>query len=203
MFTTRRRTYQIFGKRKPGCHDSYLDSEVYSESYSESSSSLDELMHHDSEHDEGSEDIPSIAKHPSKRRRVCGLTLHTPNSSRFSDHVHSRIMQKYPFLVEMFYWIITYQFYRLTKIISQRMFSEAIIEVSQMNGLAILELEQFSWASLLFPWKERDVQQWFMHGHQDALTLLNRFYALVHIPGTVGWVVAISCICPVSTAKLD
>lgn len=89
----------------------------------------------------------------------------------------------------MFYWIVTYGFYRSTTVISQDIFSKTgIWDVAQDHGLAILNFEQFSWASFLFPIAEESVQQWFMHGHQTALTILNRFYALVHIPGTVGFI---------------
>lgn len=88
----------------------------------------------------------------------------------------------------MFYWIITYVFYRMTKAASQQIFDKTIIDVAQEHALAVLEYEQFSWASFLFPWKEHDVQQWFMHGHPTALTVLNRAYALIHIPGTLGYV---------------
>lgn len=86
----------------------------------------------------------------------------------------------------MFYWIITYLFYRMTKVISTMIFTKSIIDVAQAHGLSVLEFEQFSWLSFLFPWKEHNVQQWFMEGHQTALTILNRAYALIHIPGTVG-----------------
>ena len=86
----------------------------------------------------------------------------------------------------MFYWIITYLFYRMTKVISAAIFTKKIIDVAQAHGLSVLDFEQFSIFSFLFPWKEVDVQQWFMNGHQDALTFLNRAYALIHIPGTVG-----------------
>lgn len=88
----------------------------------------------------------------------------------------------------MFYWIITYLFYRLTKVFSQIIFTKMIIEVAQAHGLAILEFEQFGRASFLFPIKEHSVQHWFLEGHQDALTVLNRAYAFIHIPGTVGFV---------------
>lgn len=86
----------------------------------------------------------------------------------------------------MFYWIITYQFYRLTKILSQMIFSKSVWDVAQTHGLEVLDFQEFGWLSFLFPWKELDVQQWFMHGHQTALNVLNRAYALIHIPGTVG-----------------
>lgn len=180
MYLTRRRDFQIFGKRKEGYYDSYLDCD--------SSNSTEDLLRYDQDNDDNPQDPLSASKHPSKRRTCCGLIVNTPNSSRFSDHIHSRILQKFPFLIEMFYWIITYLFYRLTKVMSQKIFTKSIIEVAQAHGLAILEFEQFSWASFLFPVKEHSVQHWFMHGHQDGLTVLNRAYALIHIPGTVGFV---------------
>ncbi|MCJ1277320.1 hypothetical protein MMC21_005132 [Puttea exsequens] len=180
MFMTRRRNFSVFGKRKEGQQDSYLDND--------SSRSSDELLWYDPDNDDDSQDAFSMSKHLPKRRRVFGLTVYTPNTSRFSHHLHSRILQKFPFVIEMFYWIITYLFYRMTKVMSQRIFTTSIIDVAQAHGLSVLEFEQFSWASFLFPWREHDVQQWFMEGHQTALTVLNRAYALIHIPGTVGFI---------------
>jgi len=89
----------------------------------------------------------------------------------------------------MFYWIVTYLFYRMTRVVSQAVFSRTgIWDVSQDHGLRILEFEQFGPLWFLFPIGERDVQQWFMEGHQTAMTILNRAYALIHIPGTVGFI---------------
>ena len=180
MFFTRRRNYQIFGKRKDTSYNSYLDSD--------SSTSSDDLLMHDSDLEDELQHDTTTPKHLPKRRNCFGLALYTPNSSRFANHFHSRILQKFPFLIEMFYWVITYLFYRLTKVFAEKIFTSSIIDVAQAHGLAILEFEQFSWASFLFPWKEHDVQHWFMEGHQTALTILNRAYALIHIPGTVGFV---------------
>jgi hypothetical protein len=86
----------------------------------------------------------------------------------------------------MFYWIINYAFYRFTSLASNALFSTSIWDTAQGHGLAILEFERFSCFRFLFPVAETDVQQWFMHGHQTFLTILNRSYALIHIPGTVG-----------------
>jgi len=87
----------------------------------------------------------------------------------------------------MFYWIINYSFYRLTSVLSQKVFAESgIWQVAERHGVSVLQAEEFGWFSLLFPIHEKDVQGWFMNGHQDALTVLNRIYALIHIPGTVG-----------------
>jgi hypothetical protein len=87
----------------------------------------------------------------------------------------------------MFYWVINYAFYRMTAVMSARIFAgRGIWDVAQEHGISVLEAEEFGFFSFLFPTREVDVQQWFMHGHQDALTVLNKCYALVHIPGTVG-----------------
>ena len=170
MFFTRRRDFSILGKRKQGYHDSYQDSD--------DSTSSDDLLWYDSENNDDAQDFLSASKHLPKRRTCCGCAIQTPNTTRFSDHIHSRLLQKFPFLVEMFYWIITYLFYRMTKILSQFIFTKSIIDVAQAHGLSVLETEQFSWLSFLFPWKEHDIQQWFMEGHQGLLTVLNR-YALI------------------------
>lgn len=179
MILNRRRNFPILGRQREGYHQSILDESI-------STTSADELLASSSDEDDDSEAAFSTLKHRPTRRRCCGLALYTPNTSQFSNHLHSRVLQKFPFLIEMFYWIITYLFYRMTKVISQKIFSESIWQVAEDHGLAVLEFEQFSWLSFLFPWTEHYVQHWFMNGHQTALTILNRTYALIHIPGTVG-----------------
>lgn len=139
------------------------------------------------------------ADQPPKRRRILGLwTVKTPNSSRFANHLHSRILQKYPFLIEMFYWIITYLFYRMTARLSSVWYggTEGLWEVAQDHGIAILEIEAWALGSGAVAgterWTEWRVQHWFLDGvqaedyRQILLTILNRVYALIHVPGTVG-----------------
>lgn len=180
MILTRRRDFQIFGPRKnPGYHDSLLDDSDSANSSTEFLLSRYNDDHHLQETSQTSKNFP-------KSRQCCGTIVYTPNTSRFADHFHSRILQKFPFLIEMFYWIVTYVFYRMTKILSQKIFSESIWDVAQNHGLEVLDFQQFGWLSFLFPCREHDVQQWFMHGHQTTLTVLNRAYALIHLPGTVG-----------------
>ncbi|MCJ1469057.1 hypothetical protein MMC07_007689 [Pseudocyphellaria aurata] len=182
MILTRRRDFQVFGVQKnSGYHNSLLD-----ESDPANSSTAFLLSRYDDGHDW--EETLRTSKSIPKCRQCCGGVVYTPNTSRFADHLHSRVLQKFPFLIEMFYWIITYLFYRMTKILSKKIFSESIWDVAQNHGLEVLDFQQFGWLSFLFPCTEQDVQQWFMRGHQTALTALNRVYALIHIPGTVGFI---------------
>ena len=175
---TRRRDYPIFPRRT-----SYYDSILDEDSPAVSS---DDLLWCDPDNSDDAQKPQASAKQLPKQWRCCGVSLYTPNTSRYANYIHSRILQKFPFLIEMFYWIITYLFYRMTGVISKRIFSEEIWHVAQDHGLQLLEFEQFGPLKFLFPWREHDVQHWFLSGHQTALTFLNRAYALVHIPGTVG-----------------
>lgn len=186
MFLTRRKNYSIFSSRKQ--QYSLLDSD---QDEINSTHSSDDLLAYDYMITHGEEDIASpdsscsTVKNPPKKRNCLGLALYTPNTSRFADHYHSRILQKFPFLMEMFYWILTFAAYRLSKISSNALFPDTIWDVAQGHGLSILEFEEYGWLSFLWPVAEVDVQRWFLDGHQTLLTILNRSYALIHIPGTV------------------
>lgn len=195
MVLTRRRGFQVFGRQRNTHYSSLLDD-------LDSTASSDDSPRSDSDEDPDSQEPFSTSKRLPKRRRCCGTVVYTPNTSRFSEHLHSRIFQKFPFLIEMFYWIITYLFYRMTKVLSQKIFYESVWDVAQENGLAVLEFEQYSWLRFLFPYTEHSVQQWFMNGHQNALTVLNRAYALIHIPGTVGYVLQEATSKPKSSMEL-
>lgn len=185
MVLTRKRGFKVLGKNRR--YDGFLNGVTTS---ARSSSDLEtKYMLEDDSSDDNNDDSTRTLRNPPKKRSCCGIVLYTPNSSRFSHHLHSRIMQKFPFLMEMFYWIITYAFYRSTALLSQAIFSKTgIWDVAQNNALEILRLEHQSWLKFLWPVHENEVQQWFMNGHQTFLTILNRSYALIHIPGTVGFI---------------
>lgn len=181
MFFTRRRNFPVFN-RAAAQYKSLLD---FHDPSSRSSSDLFDLSDSSSSglgSVDDADDVYPPTKRPLRknRRNCCGLVVHTPNTSRFRHHWHSRLLQKFPFLNEMFYWVINYAFYRMTAVISQRIFaSTGIWEVARGHGIQVLSIEKSApvvhW---LFPLRERAVQQWFMGGHQTALTVLNRVYAL-------------------------
>jgi hypothetical protein len=178
MFLTRKRNFRVLD-RSSSPRRGYLDSD---------STSTEHLLSYPTDSDSDLEDV-STAKNPPKVRNLGCCKVATPNTSRFRNNIHSRILQRFPFLIEMFYWIINYAFYRMTSVLSSKLFAgRGIWDVAQEHGISVLEAEEYGMLNFLFPVRERDVQQWFMHGHQDALTVLNKCYALIHIPGTVGLV---------------
>ncbi|CAO2652831.1 Nn.00g022420.m01.CDS01 [Neocucurbitaria sp. VM-36] len=180
MFITRKRDFKILDRSSPSSGTGYLDGA--------SNGSTDYLLPEDTDTDSEYDEI-TTAKNLPKTRKICCWKVATPNTSRFRNNIHSRVLQRFPFLIEMFYWIINYAFYRMTSVLSSKLFAgRGIWDVSQEHGIAILEAEEYGSLNFLFPVRERNVQQWFMQGHQDMLTVLNKCYALIHIPGTVGFI---------------
>lgn len=124
-----------------------------------------------------------------KTRNCCCCTIKTPNTYRFRNHYHSQFLQKFPFLVEMFYWALNFVVYSFTKSLAEDFYDgkgNGVVELAQSHGISILKFEHDSFAKFLFPLREVDVQGFFLlNGHTSAMTLLNRAYSLVHIPATV------------------
>jgi len=177
---TRKKNYRIFGRR-PSTHKSALDGD-------DTACFCGEPLGHDKRYDHDTHEYMVATNHISNKRNLLGFTFETPNTSRFRNNMHSRVLQRFPFLLEMFYWVINYLFYRMTAVLSQKIFADrGIWEVAESHGLAVLNFERRGLFSCFFL-DELDIQQWFMHNHQDALSILNKVYALIHIPGTVGFI---------------
>ncbi|CAK7218134.1 hypothetical protein SCUCBS95973_003387 [Sporothrix curviconia] len=139
--------------------------------------------------------------HAPKHRRLFGSWIvRTPNSSRFADHFHSRVFTKFPFLVEVFYWAISFYFYRLTGVMTQKKYGGAsgLWDIALGHGVGILEMESRLLGFSALPgkarWAEYRIQQWYLTGADGGdfrglwLTILDRGYSLIHIPGTVGFI---------------
>lgn len=138
--------------------------------------------------------------HPSKRSpsRVRGAAQTGP----YRNHVHSRILQKFPFLIEMFYWGLNYVAYLLSKDAAAAFHGQkgnAVVELAQKHGIDILDFEHESAFSFLFL-QEISVQKFFLQKHVGIMSVLNQIYSLVHIPGTVAYVPRVQS--PVSPRQL-
>lgn len=173
MLLTRKRDYRILDRSYH--RTGYLDAASSKHLLSYSPDSDSEL------------DYITTVEYPPKVRKVGCFKLTTPNTSRFRNNIHSRILQRFPFLVEMFYWVINYAFYRMTSVLSSKLFAgKRTWDVAQAHGISILYAEEHGPLHFLFPFRERDVQQYFMHNHPSTLSTLNKAYALLHLPCTVG-----------------
>jgi len=106
-------------------------------------------------------------------------------------NIPSRILQKFPFLVEMFYWVLNYVAYSMTKQIGAALYSRydgnTVTELAQKHGIDILNLEHNTIFSIFFPITEVSFQQFFLNHHIGIMSFFNQIYSLVHIPGTVAF----------------
>ncbi|KAJ6134700.1 hypothetical protein N7523_001022 [Penicillium sp. IBT 18751x] len=87
----------------------------------------------------------------------------------------------------MFYWSVNYLAYSVTKSVSQSLSPAhmGVVEVAQRHGEDVLRFEHASIFSFLFPIKESAFQSYFILNCPSLMTIFNRIYSLVHIPGTV------------------
>ncbi|KAL5337410.1 PAP2 superfamily-domain-containing protein [Aspergillus crustosus] len=173
LYVNRYRHFSVFDKNRAPVGDrEYLKSDV-------------EATSSPIQHDQGRKN-----PHEPKRRVLGCFVIRTPNSSRFARHIHSRMLQKLPFLVEMFYWVLNYAFYSCTKAIAQSLSPAGtdVVQLAQDHGIGILDLEHRSIFSIFFPIEESDFQAFFLTGHPGWMTFFNRIYSLVHIPGTVAFI---------------
>ncbi|RAK76477.1 phosphatase PAP2 family protein [Aspergillus fijiensis CBS 313.89] len=185
LYFNRRRDFSIFGKNNNrdlgSSHPLYMKDE-------EANDSIDNLS--EGEINGQFQSGPGVGNnYPPKRRNCLWFTVKTPNSSRFARHFHSRILQKFPFLVEMFYWVMNYLFYSCTKAVAQSLSPAGrdVVQLAQDHAIGVLNLEHNSFLSIFFPIEEADFQAFFINGHPNWMTFFNRIYSLVHIPGTVAY----------------
>ncbi|KAJ6194916.1 integral membrane protein [Bipolaris maydis] len=110
----------------------------------------------------------------------------SPNTRRFQDYFLSRLLQKFPFLVEAWYWALIYWVYQVGRGISALyLIDEGTVNVARRHALQLIALEQ-----RLHIFLELDVQAWFLK-HPFILHWTNRIYSFIHIPGTILFLVCL------------
>lgn len=181
LIVNRRRSYPIFS-RGPG-------NAQPSPGPRQSSRSSEDTLVDPEEYEDALESDDSLLLQPVNDQPIRQSSLSPARSSgRFSNHIYSRILQKFPFLVEMFYWALNYAAYRLSKIGAASFHGRkgnAVVQLAQEHGIDVLNFEHESVFSFFFAIKEITVQQFFLKDDVGLMSVLNQFYSLVHIPGTV------------------
>lgn len=133
-----------------------------------------------------SSSTPTLSPHeqPTLRRRklqVFGYKkiVTTPNTLVFKDRVLSRVLQKFPFLAEAWYWALIYWVYQLGRAFTALTLVEGTVHVARKHALQLIHLEQ----RLHIFW-ELPFQKWFLE-RPTLLHWINRVYSFIHIPGTI------------------
>ena len=133
---------------------------------------------------------PTLLPHeiPTLRRRKLQIfgyrrIVSTPNTLVFKDRVLSRVLQKFPFLAEAWYWALIYWVYQVGRAIGALTLVEGTVHVARRHALQLIHIEQ----SLHIFW-ELPFQKWFLE-RPFLLKWINRVYSFIHIPGTIFFLV--------------
>lgn len=131
----------------------------------------------------------SVLTHDSPWRkrqlRLLGLRARvtSPNTRVFKDRLLSRLLRKFPFLVEAWYWALIYWVYQLGRAFTALTLVESTVDVARQHAIQLIHIEQ----SLHIFW-ELPIQQAFMR-HPVIMHWTNRIYSFIHIPGTIAFLV--------------
>ncbi|KAL5615047.1 hypothetical protein BROUX41_005111 [Berkeleyomyces rouxiae] len=127
--------------------------------------------------------LGGVDQSPYRRRHVrmpfVNTTLTTPNTAVYEGRLISRILQKFPFLVEAWYWLLLYWVYQIGRAVTALTLVEGTVNVARKHALTLIHIEQ-----ALGIFIERPVQDWFL-AHPTLLHWINRTYSFIHIPGTI------------------
>jgi hypothetical protein len=126
------------------------------------------------------EDEPS----KTRQRQLCGRTINTKNTAVHQNNRVSRFLNTYPFIIEVFYLLLTYWIYQLSRAMTALSFEESTRDLAIRNAERVLRVEKAMHIDF-----EYDIQQWFIK-HHILLSALNRIYSFIHIPATCaffGW----------------
>ncbi|OQV01516.1 hypothetical protein CLAIMM_06861 isoform 1 [Cladophialophora immunda] len=109
--------------------------------------------------------------------------IQTPNTAVFRHRLLSRILHKFPFLVEAWYWALIYWVYQLGRAFTAVTLVEGTVHVARRHALQVIELEQ----RLHIFW-ELPVQKFFL-SYPHLMMCINWLYSFIHIPGTIAFLV--------------
>ncbi|KAG9236437.1 hypothetical protein BJ875DRAFT_227459 [Amylocarpus encephaloides] len=128
------------------------------------------------------------AEEPKWRTRTLGIwglkkSVMTPNTRRFREYFLSRLLERFPFLVECWYWALIYWVYQLGRAATAVWIVAGTIHAARYHALQVITAEE----QLHMFW-ELPIQQFFMK-HEFMMTWINRIYSFIHIPGSIAFLV--------------
>ncbi|KAK1830183.1 PAP2 superfamily-domain-containing protein [Podospora conica] len=106
-------------------------------------------------------------------------TVTTPNTEVHKDRFLSRVLRRYPFLVEVWYWALIYWVYQLGRAFTAVTLKATTVDTAREHALQVIHVEK--WLGIFV---EPAIQQWFL-GHPELMRWTNRAYSFIHIPGTI------------------
>jgi len=129
-----------------------------------------------------------VAQEPKWRTRRLGIGgretyVTTPNTRRFKGYVLSRLLERFPFLVECWYWALIYWVYQLGRAATAVWIVEGTVHVARKHALEVIAAEE----RLHIFW-ELSIQKFFMQ-NQFIMIWIKRTYSFIHIPGSIAFLI--------------
>ncbi|KAK4151887.1 PAP2 superfamily-domain-containing protein [Chaetomidium leptoderma] len=129
------------------------------------------------------EDVSSKTTSKWRQRRLRFMNwereVTIPNTEIFRDRFLSRVLQRFPFLVEVWYWALIYWVYQLGRAFTAVTLLESTVDTAREHALQVIHIEQ-----RLGMFVEPAVQQWFLE-QPTLMRWTNKTYSFIHIPGTI------------------
>lgn len=107
----------------------------------------------------------------------CDVT--SPNTELHKDRFLSRVLRRFPFLVEVWYWALIYWVYQLGRAFTAVTLKATTVDTAREHALQVIHVEQ-----ALGIFVETNVQQFFLQ-YPVLMRWINRTYSFIHIPGTI------------------
>ncbi|KAJ5626076.1 hypothetical protein N7510_002385 [Penicillium lagena] len=122
-----------------------------------------------------------------RQRRIAmlGMTCEvtTPNTAIFRDRLLSRVLWRFPFLVECWYWALVYWTYQIGRAFTALTLQKSTVVVARGHTFQLIKIEE----SLGMFWEVRIQTHFLRHAH--LMVGLNWIYSFIHIPGTIAFLV--------------
>ncbi|KAJ6471227.1 PAP2 superfamily-domain-containing protein, partial [Mycena vitilis] len=126
-----------------------------------------------------SEPLLATADSAYRERVVFGRTVRSRNTAVWRNTRLSRVLRRFPFLVEVWYWLLVYWTYQLALAFTAVTLKDDTLAVSREHALSLIHLEQ-----KLGVFVELAVQGYVL-ARPALLGALKRIYSFIHIPGTI------------------
>lgn len=105
--------------------------------------------------------------------------VRSPNTQQFQSRRLSRLLQRLPFLVEVWYWALIYWVYQLGRAFTAVTLVQGTVHTARRHALQLVHLEQ----RMHIFW-EPAIQNFFLQS-PTTMHWINRIYSFIHIPGTI------------------
>ncbi|KAI9669854.1 MAG: hypothetical protein M1817_004595 [Caeruleum heppii] len=103
----------------------------------------------------------------------------TPDTRRYRGSIMSRLIGRYPFLIEAWYWFLIYWVYQIARAVTAVLVDQEVVHVARVHAFQIIAIEQ-----RLRLFHEPQVQRIFLQ-HPAIVEMINATYSYVHIPATI------------------